>query len=112
MKNRVLGYLKYLEEVVNSTDEKSIQDAYNDILTQIAFFQHERLIHLIVTVTFAMLAIISLWFYTSTQLIPVLILFLLIMVLLIPYINHYYLLENSVQKMYEYYDILYKKINN
>ena len=28
------------------------------------------------------------------------------LILLIPYVMHYYLLENSVQKMYEQYDIM------
>jgi hypothetical protein len=32
-----------------------------------------------------------------------------IFVLLIPYINHYYLLENSVQRMYVQYDRMMEK---
>ena len=39
-----------------------------------------------------------------------LLLFLALMVLLIPYIWHYYLLENSVQKMYRQYDEIMKMI--
>ena len=35
---------------------------------------------------------------------------LVILVLLIPYISHYYLLENEVQKMYVQYDKLLHKI--
>ena len=33
-----------------------------------------------------------------------------LLVLLIPYVMHYYLLENSVQKMYEQYDRMMNKI--
>ena len=34
------------------------------------------------------------------------------MILLVPYIRHYYILENEVQKMYAQYDIIIKKGNN
>ena len=37
-------------------------------------------------------------------------LFMLLLVLLIPYIMHYFLLENSVQKMYTQYDEILKRI--
>ena len=33
----------------------------------------------------------------------------LLMVLLIPYIRHYYILENEVQKMYAQYDRILEK---
>ena len=36
--------------------------------------------------------------------VPLLILVVLILILLIPYIRHYYILENEVQKMYGQYD--------
>ena len=67
---------------------------------------HERLIHLIVTVLFALLTVISLLaelFLTEPIL---LVLSLLFLVLLVPYVGHYYLLENGVQKLYEFYDSL------
>lgn len=68
------------------------------------FFQHERLVHLIVTVTFAILTMISI---VAALMIcnPLLYaLTLLFLVLLLPYIMHYYTLENEVQKMYVQYD--------
>lgn len=80
-----------------------------------AFFQHERLVHLIVTVTFAVLELLTVCAYVivgaldSTLSFPLLILALLILVLLIPYIKHYYLLENEVQKMYVQYDRIAQK---
>ena len=75
-----------------------------------AFFQHERLVHLIVTVTFAVLELLTVCAYVivgaldSTLSFP-----LLILALLIPYIKHYYLLENEVQKMYVQYDRIAQK---
>jgi hypothetical protein len=37
-------------------------------------------------------------------------LFVALLILLIPYIRHYYLLENGVQKMYKQYDEMLKRI--
>lgn len=72
--------------------------------------------HLIVTVTFAVLELLTVCACVivgaldSTFSFPLLILALLILVLLIPYIKHYYLLENEVQKMYVQYDRIVQKV--
>ncbi len=87
------------------TPEKA-ETAKKELLIQIEFFQHERLIHLIVTVLFAVLTVITLLANLFLQEPLLLVLSLLFLVLLIPYIRHYYLLENGVQKLYEYYDAL------
>jgi hypothetical protein len=107
MKNRMKHYLSYYEELTqkNLSPEEQAEEC-RLLLIQIRFFQHERLIHLIVTVLFALLTVITLLanlFLTEPLL---LILSLLFLVLLIPYIKHYYLLENGVQKLYTYYDKL------
>lgn len=73
-------------------------------LVQIGFFMHERLIHLIVTMVFAMLTVLCILYAISNPTAGMLLLILAFMVLLIPYIMHYYLLENGVQKMYRQYD--------
>ncbi|MGN0431909.1 MAG: hypothetical protein ACI4EQ_06075 [Lachnospiraceae bacterium] len=75
-------------------------------LTQISFFQHERLVHLIVTVTFAILEMLAVLTALLFPGIATLLLVVVVMVLLIPYIRHYYILENEVQKMYGQYDRL------
>ena len=79
-------------------------------LTQIGFFQHERLIHLIVTVTFALMTLISMIASVTICMPLLLALSLLFLVLLVPYIFHYYTLENEVQKMYTQYDEIRKRI--
>jgi hypothetical protein len=58
---------------------------------------------------FAAMTVITCIAFVITSNISLLILALALMVLLIPYIKHYYLLENSVQYMYEQYDRLLKK---
>lgn len=114
MEKRILNYRKRIDEILQKEDanwEKILEEH----LTQIAFFQHERLIHLIVTVLFAVLEIMSI---LGTVILSAMgggnlaigILTILLLVLLIPYIRHYYILENEVQKMYVQYDKLLEKI--
>lgn len=67
-------------------------------LVQIGFFQHERLIHLIVTVTFAVITVLSLFAPLLTGIMTLYGFTMLLLVLLVPYIFHYYTLENETQK--------------
>lgn len=112
MKKRVLAYLKYVDELItmykDNEDEvqNSMDQALKDHLVQISFFAHERIIHLIVTITFAILTMLSLILTITSEEITAFALTIGFLVLLIPYIKHYYLLENSVQRMYEQYDEL------
>jgi cell division protein FtsW (lipid II flippase) len=75
----------------------------------IQFMQHERLIHLLVTLALSILFIIT---FGISLFIPnqyFLILFAILAVLLIFYIFHYYKLENGVQRWYSIYnDLMYK----
>ena len=116
MKKRILTYRKYIDFLLASDKQSDWKYIKQENITQVAFFQHERLVHLIVTVTFAVLELLTVCAYVivgaldSTLSFPLLILALLILVLLIPYIKHYYLLENEVQKMYVQYDRIAQKV--
>lgn len=116
MKKRILTYRKYIDFLLASDKQSDWKYIKQEHITQVAFFQHERLVHLIVTVTFAVLELLTVCAYVivgeldSTLSFPLLILALLILVLLIPYIKHYYLLENEVQKMYVQYDRIAQKV--
>lgn len=110
MKNRILTYMKHIDNIL--ADDKKTYDyeqIRNEHLTQLEFFMHERLVHLLVTLTFALLAF-GTFFMLYLNFEPVLLILLFfIFVLLVPYIMHYFLLENGVQKMYRQYDELVKK---
>ena len=113
MEKRLLNYLSLMRQFVS--EDHSISEyerTYKDLMIQIAFFQHERLIHLIVTITFALLTMMGIISSLFIQQLPVLILTLLFIVLLIPYVRHYYILENGVQELYKRYDYLSSKIDN
>lgn len=106
MEKRIKDYLIDTEALLcgvplKKSEKKQLR---KEMLVQIGFFQHERLIHLIVTVTFALLAVIALFASLLFQMIALYILTGLLIILLVPYIRHYYILENGVQKLYERYD--------
>lgn len=103
MGNRLKNYIKAMEERAAQT-APATKEELEEILVQIGFFQHERMIHLLVTLAFAVFAIFSMFFYLLTEQMMLLVLFFSFLVLLIPYIKHYYLLENGTQRLYELYD--------
>lgn len=110
MKKRIIDYMTYIDHVLENNDTGL---TYVQILeqhkVQLSFFMHERLVHLMVTLTFALLAFATFFLLMLDFSIGLSILLVLFMVLLIPYIMHYYLLENGVQRMYRQYDELVKK---
>lgn len=107
MGKRLKDYLEKMEKLdMKTLTEEEKGEIMKDLLIQIGFFQHERLIHLIVTVIFALLTMLSILGAALLQQISMFLLTVLFFVLLAPYIMHYYLLENGVQKLYTYYDKL------
>lgn len=98
MKKYVLEILKSAEETEKngSVSQKDIECFERHIL----YCQHERLVHLIVTVGFAVMTLMCLGIMLAFMSIGTLLLFVLFAVMTAAYIGHYYFLENSVQKMY------------
>ena len=115
MKQRIQAYLKYIDEILDENSEinKGIERDWDkeieSHLTQIAFFAHERLVHLIVMCLVAICTVMCILTFIIKSEIMLLPLIVLFFVLLVPYIMHYYLLENSVQRMYEQYDAMKNK---
>ena len=113
MKHRITTYIAYIDRILETGEcELSYEDLISEHEKQLAYFMHERLIHLLVTLCFAILSFMTFFamvFNFSYGLAALLVAFL---VLLVPYIMHYYLLENSVQYMYRQYDRLNRKIKN
>ena len=108
MKERILNYVQETDKLINE-NQKIPKERLEYHLIQIEQFQHERLIHLIVTALVGILAILFLLFGLLMENIGLLIAFIALLCLFIPYILHYYLLENNVQKMNSQYDKLLKK---
>lgn len=114
MKKRIISYRLKVDSILSnpgSIPPERWTEILQEHLVQIGFFQHERLIHLIVTVTFAILTLMSFVASLVVGMPALLALTLLFVVLLIPYIMHYYTLENEVQKMYVQYDRILEQIH-
>ena len=110
MKERILSYRKRIDELLNGENEVDWNSVMEEHLIQISFFQHERFVHLIVTITFALLEMLAVSVFLITEELNTIWLSVAFMVLLIPYISHYYLLENETQKMYIQYDKMLEMI--
>lgn len=108
MEKRILNYRRYIDELL-TRDDLDWEAVIREHLIQISFFQHERLIHLIVTITFAILEVVVIGLCVVSFTIGVGLLAIALLILLIPYIRHYYILENEVQKMYWQYDQMVEK---
>lgn len=105
MAKYIVSYLNYVEENKDKADDKFISDH----LIKIGFFQHERMIHLIVTAVYTIIDLLAFFLGSVFNNIFVIIFGYMIMCFLIPYIYHYFLLENCVQKMYRQYDEMKNK---
>lgn len=115
MEKRILNYRRYMDEMLlrEDVDWEKLKAEH---LTQIAFFQHERFIHLVVTVIFTLLTMISICMAFILMAFGAeggpgwLLIMAVFLVLEIPYVRHYYILENEVQKMYGQYDTIVAKL--
>ena len=107
MLKKLDDYRKYLEGLLSEGKPLSAEQLLS-VRTHIGFFQHERLVHELVLILFALLTVGGFLFFVALPEYLVLALDVLFLGLLIPYIRHYYGLENGVQKLYSLYSRLEK----
>jgi len=117
MTQYIKAYLAYIEGFINERMETASDEVIDHVLsefeTKIAYFQHERLIHLIVTMFFALFTLsqVAMLFIAKEPylFIAAFCMGFIFLCVLIAYICHYYFLENSVQKMYKLRDRIVRK---
>ncbi len=98
---------KYIDGEMKNAPVEKTREVLAEFETKIAYFQHERLIHLMVTLAFAaflLFSIYCLFVLPVSFIISGILLVLIFFGLTIGYVMHYYFLENSVQKMYHMRD--------
>lgn len=110
MRKYLEEYLIYIENRIKDCQISELEDILKEHLDKIQFMQHERLVHFLVTMLFAFMFFMSMGIFMLTGEIPLIFLMALILALIVPYIRHYYFLENNVQKMYYIYDEILKKM--
>jgi protein-S-isoprenylcysteine O-methyltransferase Ste14 len=101
----MIGYMKehesYIKEMLGKKlKEEELEEllAYHD--KQIQWMQHERLAHLIVMLFVCFFMLLSFGFAVIRPSTPSIILSVILLILSVAYIIHYYQLENGVQKWY------------
>lgn len=111
MEQKIKDYEKFIEKAAKHPS-KDLAAYHQEMVTN---FQHERLVHLLIMLFFILLTIISIAviFFLSVStcepfiLIPVCLLSLILFILSLFYIKHYYFLENHIQNLYKYNQILH-----
>ncbi|MDR3643992.1 MAG: hypothetical protein P4M02_02825 [Clostridia bacterium] len=100
------AYIK--ERLTADTDLEGLLSFHDK---KIAWLQHERLVHLIVTV---LTALLFLFLFALTWFIQSLLIFVLlglVAVLLTAYLIHYFRLENTTQRWYLLSDEIFRRLN-
>lgn len=107
------AYMKTVaERLEKCSDRRELDKIFAEHKDKIAFMQHERIVHFLVTMMFTLILVIFISALLFTENIAILALVTIILILLGFYIKHYYFLENTVQKMYRTYDEILEKYNN
>ena len=111
--------IRLYEEFIKKETCKNLSECDRQKLSRYHYemmesFQHERIIHLAVTLFFTLLTVIFLFIAAWTmanynlrqELLPLYILTILMAVMTGFYVRHYYYLENHIQGLYMYTAIL------
>ena len=110
MGKKLKAYIISIQTLLESGEDiQNIQALKDELLTEISFWQHERLIHLLVTILFSLLTMAVFMVLLFYRELSMLILLVALLSLMIPYIRHYYILENGVQTLYTFYEELTKR---
>ena len=106
MKKYLYNYIKKIDDELDGS-KKITDDIVEKHLIKIKFFQHERLIHLLVTLFYAVIFLIFMGLcYIHYIFFPIAI---ILLIFLICYVLHYFRLENGVQYLYKQYDKMIEK---
>lgn len=101
MKKYLKNHINFIESTLVKEeagfDWSSLRDFHR---AQIGFFQHERLIHLLVTLFFGLIFFFAVAFGLFLDYLGFLALSAILLVMLVFYVWHYFVLENGVQKLY------------
>ena len=97
-----------LDVLKNNQDPEA---AYEYAKVQIAWLSHERLVHLLVTLFISFVLILAALGFLLLQNPLFGVMALLLMILVLFYLFHYYRLENGVQRLYKIANQIHARIN-
>ena len=99
---------EYMKEYIGEIDKKKKKnhkfssDEIDDFLFKMKLFQKERIIHLVITLSYVFFTILFL--FITKYIFAMFIIFFILLIFDSFYVYHYFFLENSVQYMYKQYD--------
>ncbi len=116
MEKQIRDYEKYIKGQVREIEELSFEEVHDlfKLHTEtVRNFQHERLVHLLIMLFFVFLAVCLVfgtiigvmagWIFGG-MFVALGVLDLLMVVLSVAYVKHYYFLENHIQGLYKYFE--------
>lgn len=100
MRHYMTAYENYLKEFLKEPRQEELSALRKETLVQLGFMQHERLVHFLVCmlVGLAFFIVLGLALYFRT--VGLFLLDLMLLGLLVPYLLHYYFLENTTWRIY------------
>lgn len=111
MREKIRCHLAWLESLEKGQKLNDFGSLLPQIIESRKYFQHERLIHLIVTLGFGVFLMFALYLFIDQANMIYGALLLVISVLEIAYVVHYYHLENGVQRLWEIETRFYAKLH-
>ncbi|GIW69880.1 MAG: hypothetical protein KatS3mg101_0627 [Patescibacteria group bacterium] len=111
MDKKIENHEKFIKEILGKIESNSdLQYLSRFHRKMMQHFQAERLVHLIITMFWALFTLIMTIAAIVTENTLFYILAIILIVLLVPYIIHYYKVENGVQRLYEVDRLLLEKL--
>ena len=100
---------EYIGEIDKKLNDnyKFSSDEIDDFLFKMELFQKERVIHLVITLSYVFFTILFL--FITKYIFAMFIIFFILLIFDGFYVYHYFFLENSVQYMYKQYDKIKNK---
>lgn len=108
MERKIIETVKLAEKIVDEKDTQAAAESLEYFKRWLAYFQHERLVHLIVTSAFGIITVICIITAYIAFSLRICLLSAVFLIMCAAYIRHYYILENKTQRLYELIDRLYE----
>ncbi len=105
MNEYIKDYIGEIDKKINDNHKFSSEEIESFIF-KIKLFQKERVIHLVITLSYVFFTILFL--FLTKYIFMIFIVFFILLIFDGFYVYHYFFLENSVQYMYKQYDKMKK----
>ncbi|MBQ9519018.1 MAG: hypothetical protein IJR59_03900 [Firmicutes bacterium] len=108
MEKTVLTRVKEAEDFLAAGNTENRDEYLKYLARWIGYIQHERFIHLVVTMFFGLFAMLTLMIIFMTGILTTIAALAILVITLGFYVRHYFILENKTQYLYDLYDKIEK----